>query len=247
MSNEARPRTGAHYDAPLAVLVWGEYACFTRPEAKAERVSYLVPTPSAARGILEAIFWKPEFRYRVQEIQVLKPIRVASLLRNEITDKMPDPRRERPVPMDVAERRTQRHTLALLDVAYRIVADVVLRPDVTDDAAKFRDQFRRRVERGQCYHRPALGCREFAAHFGTSETAPPDVPRAPIHDSRDLGLTLFDIAFAGESDANVPLFFEARLEQGRLTVPPHLYETLASLSGPWTPRPKIATEQEAMT
>lgn len=244
---------------PLEVVVWGPMACFTRPEAKAERLTYPVPTPSAARGILEAIYWKPEFRYRVREIHVLKKIRYASILRNEVTDKMPDPRREKPTPFDVTERRAQRHTLCLIDVAYRIVADVTLRPDVPDDPAKFRDQFRRRVERGQCFHRPGLGCREFAADF-----APPrDLPKSlleslpdgltPIDTTQDLGLMLFDMAFnpVGTDGYTAPLFFEARLERGRLVVDDTHYQTLERLSGQWrpgrTPRPADFPEEEDAT
>src|SRR6266566_682904 len=131
----------------VSVKVWGAFACFTRPELKAERVSYPVMTPSAARGVLEAVFWKPEFAWRVREIWVLKEIRRFSVLRNEVNHR---------------EWKTmQRHTLALRDVAYLIRADIAVKPGVGEDPAKYRDQFRRRAERGQCYHRPYLGCREF--------------------------------------------------------------------------------------
>lgn len=205
---------------PLEVKVWAPMACFTRPESKAERVSYPVPTPSAARGVLEAIFWKPEFCYCVREIVVLKPIRFASILRNEVNLKA-SPQTEG---ISITEERTQRHTLALYDVAYVFRADIALRPDVTDDPAKYRDQFRRRVRNGQCFGRPYLGCREFAAEF-----AEPDGSDQGIDDTRDLGLTLFDIAFgktdgAGKAPPNVPLFFEAKLEQGVLRVPDALHE-----------------------
>src|SRR5690242_11774061 len=111
--------------APVCVKVWGPYACFTRPEMKVERVTYSVMTPSAARGILEAIFWKPEFAWRVQEISVLKEIRLFSIVRNEVQSKA-SPRREEPFYAD--DDRTQRHTLALRDVAYVISADVAVRP-----------------------------------------------------------------------------------------------------------------------
>ena len=160
---------------PLQVKVWGERACFTRPETKVERVSYSVMTPSAARGILEAIFWKPEFFWQVREIQVLKPIRHFSILRNEVNDRMSHKAAQRWMKegggyfADEREHRAQRHTLGLYDVSYVIRADVALKPDVSYSEAKYRDQFRRRVKRGRCYHRPYLGCREFAAEFTEPE------------------------------------------------------------------------------
>lgn len=204
---------------PLEVKIWSPMACFTRPENKVERVSYPVPTPSAARGILEAIFWKPEFSYRVREIHVLSPIRFVSILRNEVDGKA-SPNTDA---ISITDRRQQRHTLLLRDASYLLKADIVLKPHATDDIAKYRDQFRRRVERGQCFYRPALGCREFAADF-----APPDGTETPIQDSRDLGLMLFDIAF-GPSSAT-PLFFEAQLAKGILHVPDALYDSLGGVA-----------------
>lgn len=208
---------------PLEVKVWSKMACWTRPENKVERVSYPVPTPSGARGVLEAIFWKPEFQWRVREIVVLKPIRYAGLLRNEVNSKASPSSSG----ISVTDDRAQRHTLALYDVAYIIRADAVVKPGVEYEAAKYRDQFRRRVERGQCFHRPYLGCREWAADF-----APPSPEDKPIS-SRDadqhLGLMLFDIAF-GRSGANYPLFFEAKLEKGVLRVPDALYDHREALS-----------------
>jgi CRISPR-associated protein Cas5d len=202
---------------PLELKVWGPYACFTRPEMKVERVSYPVLTPSAARGILEAIFWKPEFSWHVREIAVLKPIRYFSIVRNEVSTKM-SPRRDTPFYAD--EDRTQRHTLGLKDVAYVIRADVVPRPHCKDDPAKYRDQFRRRVERGQCFHRPSLGCREFAAEFGAP--SPDDRPLADLN--MDLGLMLFDLQYQGDRGPHVPRFFPGRLQAGVLCVPPELYQ-----------------------
>lgn len=208
---------------PLEVKVWADLACFTRPEMKAERVSYPVMTPSAARGLLEAIFWKPEFSWQVSEIWVLKQIRHFSILRNEVNSKAV-------VSTAVGwikngggyfadEDRAQRHTLALRDVAYLIKADTVLSPHATEDVAKYRDQFRRRVNRGQCYHRPYLGCREFAACFG-----PPDGSEKPIDLIDDLGRILFDLDYASDgSGRGTPRFFSARLEGGVLKVPRDLY------------------------
>jgi CRISPR-associated protein Cas5d len=214
--NQSRPR-------PLEVKVWGEWACFTRPEMKVERVSYPVMTPSAARGILEAIFWKPEFAWQVREIWVLNPIRYFSILRNEVNSRQRETS-ARGWTKDgggyfADEDRAQRHTLTLRDICYLIRADVVLKPHATDNEAAYRDQFRRRVQRGQCLHRPALGCREFACKFG-----PPDGTEKPISDSADLGLMLFDLDyFPSGRDANQPRFFQARLDAGILRIPEELY------------------------
>jgi CRISPR-associated protein Cas5d len=202
---------------PMEVKVWGEFACFTRPEMKVERVSYPVMTPSAARGILEAIFWKPEFSWRVREIRVLKPLRYFSILRNEVARRA-SPRSDEP--LFVEGDRTQRHMRGLRDVAYVMRADIVLRPHCKEDPAKYRDQFRRRVERGQCFHRPSLGCREFFAEFGPVE--PED---RPLEDpaEMDLGLMLFDLKYRKDGGPHEPRFFPASLERGVLRVPQELY------------------------
>lgn len=211
-------------DAPLVVKLWGDFACFTRPEMKVERVSYPVLTPSAARGALEAIFWKPEFRWRVKRIDVLKPIRYFSLLRNEVNNKVAvssvkgwSPDHGYYADLD----RAQRHTLALRDVAYLVWADVDLAHHASGiDPAKYRDQFRRRVARGQCRHQPYLGCREFAAFF-----SPPDGREQPFPLTEDLGLMLFDIDYAPDgSGRGKPRFFRAKLVGGILDVPQELYE-----------------------
>ncbi len=174
---------------PLQVKVWGDFACFTRPDMKVERVSYPVMTPSAARGMLEAIFWKPEFAWRVREIHVLNPIRHFSILRNEV-NKVATVKKsgEGDFYADDSKNREQRHTLALRDVASIIHADIQLRDHATADVAKYRDQFRRRVKHGKCFARPYLGCREFSARF-----AEPDGSESVREDlSDDLGLMLFD-------------------------------------------------------
>ncbi len=207
----------------LEVKVWGELACFTRPEMKAERVSYSVMTPSAARGVLEAIFWKPEFSWQIREILVLNPIRHFSILRNEVKSKAAVATAQGWAKNGdgffAEDDRTQRHTLALRDVGYVIKADVKLRDHATEDIAKYRDQFRRRVNQGRCYHRPYLGCREFAAAF-----EPPEGTERPIDLTDDLGLILFDLDYAPDkSGRGTPRFFSARLEQGILRVPPELY------------------------
>lgn len=207
------------YEPLLAVKVWGDFACFTRPEMKVERVTYPVMTPSAARGVLEAIFWKPEFRWRVADIAVLKPIHYTALLRNEVNS-----RASERTAQDWArngggyfaeEDRAQRNTLALRDVAYVIRAEARPHSGDSGDRAKYRDQFRRRVERGQCYATPYLGCREWSASF-----APPDGAEQPIPDTGDLGRMLLGIDYAPSGKGTgAPRFFDARLEGGVLRVP----------------------------
>ncbi len=205
---------------PLEVRVWGEFACFTRPEMKVERVTYPVPTPSAARGVLEAIFWKPQIRWRVEEIWVLKPIRYYSILRNEVNSRASD-RAARGWESaggggyDAAGDRAQRHTLALREVAYLIRGQVEVKPGVEDDVAKYRDQFRRRVRDGRCFATPYLGCREFSASF-----AEPDGTDRPVDVTDDIGMMLLDLDYAPDkSGRGKPRFFRARLERGVLRVP----------------------------
>ena len=209
---------------PLEVKFWGDYACFTRPEMKVERVSYPVMTPSAARGALEAIFWKPQVAWRIEEIHVLKPITYASILRNEINDRQSDHTARRWARegggYDASANRAQRHTLALRDVAYVVRAQLDLQEGVDDDIAKYRDQFRRRVARGRCFATPYLGCREFSASFSE-----PDPDDAPIDRSEDLGPVLCDIDYdADGSGRGVPRFFRAALERGVLRVPDRFRE-----------------------
>jgi CRISPR-associated protein Cas5d len=205
--------------SPLMIKVWGDLACFTRPEMKVERVSYSVMTPSAARGILEAVFWKPEFRWRVQEIWVLKPIRYTSILRNEVNSRQSE-RSARGWQAegggyDAAADRAQRHTLGLRDVAYMITAQVDLKPHADADPAKYRDQFRRRVREGRCFATPFLGNREFSASF-----AEPDGSEQPIDLTDELGPMLLDLNYQPDkSGRGVPHFFNARIERGVLRVP----------------------------
>ena len=205
--------------SPLAVRISGDLACFTRPEMKLERVSYPVMTPSAARGVLESIFWKPQFNWRVQEIRVLKPVRYLSILRNEVNSRFSHRAATRWARdgggYDASADRAQRHTLALREVAYVIVAQVEINEEVDEEPAKFRDQFRRRVVGGRCFNTPYLGCREFTAAF-----APPDGAEQPIDWTEDLGTMLLDLEYAEDgSGRGTPRFFQARLEHGVLHIP----------------------------
>jgi CRISPR-associated protein Cas5d len=193
----------------VAVRTYGDFACFTRPEAKVERVSYPVMTPSAARGILEAIYWHPQFTWRIEEIRVLNEVRTYSILRNEVNSKMS----LQSDGLYADKDRSQRHAVCLRQVDYVICAEPVPMPG-TEPAAKHRDIFSRRVERGQCYHRPALGTREFAAEFAPADDAP-----EPIDWTEDLGLMLWDLDFGRGRKPYLPQFFKARVDGGVLRVP----------------------------
>jgi CRISPR-associated protein Cas5d len=215
--------------------VWGPLACFTRPEMKVERVSYDVMTPSAARGILEAIHWKPAIVWVVDRIHVLRPIRFQTFRRNEVGSKIPTARVKTAMGRDsldglglaVDDDRQQRATIALHDVAYVIEAHFELtdRAGADDTAAKHIEMFKRRAAKGQCFHRPCFGCREFAADFELVEGDMPSSTLLVADQSRDLGWMLYDIDFS-KSD-KPPMFFRARLEQGVLDVAKARAEGLA--------------------
>lgn len=209
----------------VRLRVSGAHACFTRPEMKAERVSYDVMTPSAARGILEAIHWKPAIRWVVDAIHVLKPVRFHTLRRNEVGSKIPVAKVKTALnrgsleglELRVEDDRQQRATTLLVDVDYVIEAhfDLTPRAGAEDNPGKHLDIFNRRARRGQCFHQPCLGTREFPARFDLlADDAPP--PPA-IDDSRDLGFMLWDIDHGGDRAA---MFFRARMERGVVRVPP---------------------------
>jgi CRISPR-associated protein Cas5d len=195
---------------------------------KVERVSYEVMTPSAARGVLDAILWRPEMRWIVRRIEVLRPIRFAAVRRNEIQSKiaprtvqkwMADAATYEPQPAGAgSDDATPRSTLALRDVAYVIEAEPrVYKPNTENTPTKYAAMLSRRVEHGQCFHRPYLGCREFACDF-----SPPNPDEHPLDDTRDLGLMLYDIVFSPENGHNQPVFFRARLEKGVLETLPEI-------------------------
>jgi CRISPR-associated protein Cas5d len=198
---------------PFRLKVWGDNACFTRPEMKVERVSYDVMTPSAARGILEAILWKPAIRWHVIQIDVLKPILWESVRRNEVGCVMSP----RTGGFFIEDNRQQRAGLFLRDVAYTIHAwfEMTTRAGPEDTVTKFQEMFLRRAQKGQTFHRPYLGCREFSAHFAPILQDQP-LPE-PIPETRDLGYLLLDMDFAGPSPQ--PRFFRGTLEKGTLKVP----------------------------
>ncbi len=211
----------------MRLHVWGDRACFTRPEMKVERVSYDVMTPSAARGILEAIHWKPAILWVIDRIHVLKPIRFQSFRRNEVGAKISGVNAQRAMTagstaglgMVVEDQRQQRASTLLVDVAYVIEAhfDLTAKASPDDTAAKHLAMFKRRAASGQCFHRPCLGTREFAADFALisdgaalPESALPDDQR-----NRDLGFMLHDIDFAKGAASQ---FFRASLTDGVLDV-----------------------------
>jgi CRISPR-associated protein Cas5d len=225
--------------------VWGDYACFTRPEMKVERVSYDVMTPSAARAIFEAILWKPAIRWNVTKIEVLNPIKWISVRRNEVGKVAPTPTTKQmdgmlsaPMGIFIEDERQQRAGLFLRDVRYRIhgyfdfidpkqrkqnhlassgvwadkqeVSEIV-RLDETE--AKYAAMFERRAKKGQCFHRPYLGCREFACDFRLIKN-PEEELIQPIDKTEDLGYMLYDMDFSNDGKDPSPLFFRAKIEKG---------------------------------
>lgn len=220
----------------IRLHIWGERACFTRPEMKVERVSYDVITPSAARGILEAIHWKPAIRWHVDRIHVLKPIRFESIRRNEVGSKLSPASVARAMKAGstaglatfVDEDRQQRAATVLRDVAYVIAAHFELAdkagPD--DSVGKHLDIFNRRARKGQCFHAPCLGTREFPAHFALIEAdAPLPAPHPQFEPDKDLGWMLHDIDFA---DGMTSRFFRAQMRGGVIDVPPWAGEGTAA-------------------
>ncbi len=237
----------------VKVKVWGELALFTRPELKVERLSYPIMTPSAARGVLDAILFKPQMRWHVRSITALEPwwlppdpdrphYRLIGIRRNEIQGKIAprtvegwikDPGSYEPYLVDSAGRegaqgqnRTQRNSLILHHVAYLIEASPVLterankprvKPEDADEEPgpdteiKYAGMFQRRVQKGQCFHRPYLGCREFACAFGPVD----GTEKLLVEWSEGLGLMLYDIQF-GRNGKNRPGFFQAAVRKGIL-------------------------------
>ena len=213
---------------PIQVEVWGDYACFTRPEMKTERVSYDVMTPSAARGLLESIYWHPGLRWVIECIHVCSPICFTNIRRNEVKDVI-SARAVKSVMekgkgidelyLATTESIQQRAAMVLKDVHYVIDAHF----DMTDKAApgdnpgKFQDIIKRRLERGQCYSMPYFGTREFAAHFARCTELPP-CPEELLGE-RDLGWMLWDMDYTDPQDIK-PKFFRAKLADGAMDVPP---------------------------
>jgi CRISPR-associated protein Cas5d len=204
----------------VKLKVWGDYACFTRPEMKVERVSYDVMTPSAARAVLEAIYWKPSIRWIVDRIHVFKSIRFMNIRRNEVASKIPlgnitaamkNP--QSPLVLFIEDDRQQRAAMILRDVCYGIEAHFEYTGKEDNSDGKHLDMFNRRARDGQCFMQPYLGCREFSANFELVD----DFPSSPLKGRHDLGWMLHDIDFANDMEAK---FFQAEMIDGVITVPP---------------------------
>ncbi len=222
-----------YYDKEFCLEVWGDIACFTRPEFKVERVSYDVITPSAARNIFQAIFWKPAIQWQVTKIEVLNPIRWTSVRRNEVGAVSKNP-------VFIEEKRQQKNTMMLRDVRYRLYAKLVFIPlrerykesrnpaidceeqhllHKDENPGKYNAMFERRARKGQCFTQPYLGTRECAASFRLvdfeKETLQP-----PIDESRNLGFMLYDLDFDANPENPDAMFFHAHMENGVIIVPP---------------------------
>jgi CRISPR-associated protein Cas5d len=235
-----------YFNKTFCLEVWGDYACFTRPEMKVERVSYDVITPSAARAIFEAIFWKPAIKWQVKKIEVLNSIKWISMRRNEIGAIMSD----RSNGLFIEANRQQRAGLFLRDVKYRLYAELVfipigkrnktynpvpeylvdpedvgfeaeckevLRTGKDENPGKYNAIFERRAKKGQCFNRPYLGCREFSCMFRFIED-PEKEPAQLIDETRELGFMLYDMDFADLNNP-MPAFFKAKIENGIVCVP----------------------------
>lgn len=207
----------------VKLRVWGDYALFSRPELKVERYSYDVMTPSAARGILEAIYWHPGMRWVIDKIYVKNPIRFTSVRRNEVKSKISASNvlsvyngAQKPLYISSKEEIVQRASMILTDVAYVIEAhfEMTEQANETDNSGKFKDIMMRRLQKGKCYHMPYFGCREFPANFALCEeeeikTAFDDIAE------KDLGLMLFDMDYTDKNNIT-PMFFRAVLRHGVL-------------------------------
>jgi len=216
-------------DKEFCLEVWGDMACFTRPELKVERVSYDVITPSAARAIFEAIFWKPAIHWQVTKIEVLNPIKWTSVRRNEVGAVASKN------PIFIEDKRQQKNTLCLIDVRYRIWAklefipvhrrkgeqpslfDETAHPD--ENPAKYNAMFERRASKGQCFNQPYLGTRECSCSFRLVNPEAEELD-APISENRDLGIMLYDMDFEQNLKNPPAMFYRAQMENGVIVVPP---------------------------
>lgn len=222
-----------YYDKEFCLEVWGPMACFTRPELKVERVSYDVITPSAARAIFEAVFWKPAIHWQVTKIEVINPIKWTTIRRNEVGAVASKN------PIFIEDKRQQKNSLLLQDVCYRIWAKLefipqwkrkeetknarideeeadLLRKD--ENPGKYNAMFERRARKGQCFNQPYFGTREFSASFRLVNPEQEDLT-PPIDESRDLGIMLYDMDFEVNPNKPEAMFYRARMEHGVIIVP----------------------------
>ena len=208
-----------YFDKEYCLEVWGDMACFTRPELKVERVSYDVITPSAARAVFESIFWKDAIRWEVTKIEVLNPIKWTAIRRNEVG----------------AVAGKQKNALLLKDVRYRIYAKLIFipvrdrknmkhDPGSDENPGKYNAMFERRAAKGQCFNQPYLGTREFAASFRLIDKNAGDL-RPAIDENRDFGIMLYDMDFSDIKNVQ-PMFYRAKMVQGVIMVPAYNSEEI---------------------
>jgi len=190
----------------ITVKVEGDFACFTRPDLKVERMTYPCMTPSAARGMLDSIFWKPEFKWHIKRIYILKPVRFHSIKRNEINSK------QGKNPIVIEDKRAQRNSIILKDVSYIIEASVYLDEySEKNPPMKYVEQFDRRVNKGQCFRRPYLGCREFSAEF-----MKPGETERPISETIPIGSMFLDMFYSEKEDITPLFFYDVSIKDGIL-------------------------------
>lgn len=220
-----------YFDKEYCLEVWGDMACFTRPELKVERVSYDVITPSAARAIFESIFWKDAIRWEVTKIEILNPIKWTSVRRNEVGAVAGKNIKS----IYIEEKRQQKNALLLKDVCYRIYAKLIFipvrdrknlkhEPGFDENPGKYNAMFERRVAKGQCFNQPYLGTREFAASFQFVDPSVGDL-RPAIEEDRDFGIMLYDMDFSDINNVQ-PMFYRAKMVQGMIMVPAYNSEEI---------------------
>ena len=220
-----------YFDKEYCLEVWGDMACFTRPELKVERVSYDVITPSAARAIFESIFWKDAIRWEVTKIESLNPIKWTSVRRNEVGAVAGKNIKS----IYIEEKRQQKNALLLKDVCYRIYAKLIFipvrdrknlkhEPGFDENPGKYNAMFERRAAKGQCFNQPYLGTREFAASFQFVDPSVGDL-RPAIEEDRDFGIMLYDMDFSDINNVQ-PMFYRAKMVQGMIMVPAYNSEEI---------------------
>lgn len=214
-----------YFDKEYCIEVWGDMACFTRPELKVERVSYDVITPSAARAIFDAIFWKPAIKWQVTKIEVLSPIKWTSIRRNEVGAVGSLQKSQ----IFIEDARQQKNSLLLKDVRYRLYATLVYIPPrerktesraagPDENPGKYQAMFERRAGKGQCFNQPYLGSREFSASFKLIKNDAEKIIQ-PINEDRDLGIMLYDMDFTNPEDIQA-MYYRANMKKGVIIVPP---------------------------
>lgn len=220
-----------YFDKEYCLEVWGDMACFTRPELKVERVSYDVITPSAARAVFESIFWKDAIRWEVTKIEVLNPMKWTAIRRNEVGAVAGKNIKS----IYIEEKRQQKNALLLKDVRYRIYAKLIFipvrdrknmkhDPGSDENPGKYNAMFERRAAKGQCFNQPYLGTREFAASFRLIDKNAGDL-RPAIDENRDFGIMLYDMDFSDIKNVQ-PMFYRAKMVQGVIMVPAYNSEEI---------------------